>query len=112
MNRRRQKSQKYFIKVNKSKLITIKNRCGYFVVASMLLCLVFSCQNQRSCYIDTGSAAGLKKLLHYTGDNMYLLCAHRGGAEPDYPENCIATFENTLRHCYAMMEIDLGTVMP
>ena len=77
------------------------------VIAAMML-WAFSCQTQTqtSCYIDAGSADGLKKFLRYTGDNMYLLSAHRGGPEPNFPENCIATFENTLRHCYAMMEID------
>jgi len=84
-----------------------KNRfLTYVALASMMLCLVNSCQRKTSYYIDAGSAAGLRKMLRYTGDNMYLLSSHRGGPEPNYPENCIATFENTLRHCYSMMEID------
>ena len=37
---------------------------------------------------------------------MPLVSAHRGGAKPGYPENCVATFENTLRHTYAIVEID------
>ena len=38
---------------------------------------------------------------------MPLLSAHRGGAVPGYPENCIATFEHTLRHAFSILEIDL-----
>jgi len=38
---------------------------------------------------------------------MPLVGAHRGGAMPGYPENCIATFEHTLRRAFSMLEIDL-----
>ena len=31
---------------------------------------------------------------------------HRGGPQKNLPENCLATFENTLRHTFAVMEID------
>lgn len=37
---------------------------------------------------------------------MPLLSAHRGGAGPGFPENCLETFEHTLRHTFAMLEID------
>src|SRR5690606_2453185 len=30
----------------------------------------------------------------------------RGGARPGFPENCIATFENTLKHTHAILEVD------
>ena len=35
-----------------------------------------------------------------------IVSAHRGGAGPGYPENCIATFEQTLSKGFAMLEID------
>lgn len=57
-------------------------------------------------YIDAGTPAGLKKIFHYNGKSLPFLSAHRGGPENDMPENCIATFENTLKHTYAIMEID------
>lgn len=38
---------------------------------------------------------------------MPLVSAHRGGAQAGFPENCIATFENTIRHTYSLLEIDL-----
>jgi glycerophosphoryl diester phosphodiesterase len=34
------------------------------------------------------------------------LSSHRGGPETNIPENRIATFENTLKHTYSIMEID------
>jgi glycerophosphoryl diester phosphodiesterase len=48
----------------------------------------------------------LRELFRYTGELMHFVSAHRGGSQPKFPENCIATFENTLKHTYAIMEID------
>ncbi|MPR32497.1 glycerophosphodiester phosphodiesterase family protein [Salmonirosea aquatica] len=39
-------------------------------------------------------------------DRIPFVSAHRGGPRPGYPENCLATFENTLRSTWAMLEID------
>lgn len=57
--------------------------------------------------IDAQDSQGLQELFRYTGEPMPLVSAHRGGAQPGFPENCIATFENTIRHTYSIMEIDL-----
>lgn len=57
--------------------------------------------------IDAKTPRGLHELFDYDGRAMPLLSAHRGGALPGYPENCIATFEHTLRHTFSMLEIDL-----
>ena len=56
--------------------------------------------------LDLQTSEDLRTLFQYTGQSMPLVSAHRGGAKPGYPENCVATFENTLRHTYAIMEID------
>ncbi len=52
------------------------------------------------------SAAGLRELFHYTGERLPLVSAHRGGPERELPENCLATFENTLQEAFAILEID------
>ncbi|MCH5375240.1 MAG: glycerophosphodiester phosphodiesterase family protein [Planctomycetes bacterium] len=57
--------------------------------------------------IDAKSPDGLRDLFHYDGATMPLLSAHRGGAVPGYPENCIETFEHTIRHAFSILEIDL-----
>jgi len=57
--------------------------------------------------IDAKTPRGLGELFNYDGGAMPVLSAHRGGALPGYPENCIATFEHTLRHTFSMLEIDL-----
>jgi glycerophosphoryl diester phosphodiesterase len=48
----------------------------------------------------------LKALLSYGKDRVPLVSAHRGGARKGFPENCIATFENTLRFTHALLEVD------
>jgi glycerophosphoryl diester phosphodiesterase len=49
----------------------------------------------------------LRELFRYTGESLHFVSAHRGGPQQKFPENCIATFENTLQHTFAIMEIDL-----
>ena len=48
----------------------------------------------------------LQELFRYNGDSLHIVSAHRGGPRPKFPENCIGTFENTMKHTFAIMEID------
>ncbi len=48
----------------------------------------------------------LHDFFKYTGQDIPIISGHRGGTTKGYPENCIATFENTLRHTPAFFEID------
>ena len=48
----------------------------------------------------------LKEFFRYTPDKIPLVCAHRGGAKPGFPENSIATFEYTLSQIHAFFEVD------
>ncbi|MGV3586270.1 MAG: glycerophosphodiester phosphodiesterase family protein, partial [Adhaeribacter sp.] len=52
------------------------------------------------------SPADLHAFFKYTGQDVPLISGHRGGMVKGFPENCIATFENTLRHTPAFFEID------
>lgn len=54
--------------------------------------------------IDARTPQGLQELFAPGPDVLPLVSAHRGGAAQDFPENCIATFEHTLRHCWSMLE--------
>lgn len=56
--------------------------------------------------IDPQSAAGLQELFRRTAEPLPFVSAHRGGPQPGFPENCLATFENTLQRSYAILEID------
>ena len=48
----------------------------------------------------------LQELFKHTGEPLPLVSAHRGGPQKNLPENCLATFENTLRHTFAILEVD------
>jgi glycerophosphoryl diester phosphodiesterase len=56
--------------------------------------------------IDPRTPEGLQSVFNHASGPLPLVSAHRGGAGRNYPENCIATFENTLRHTFALLEID------
>ena len=46
----------------------------------------------------------LKEFFSYSPNRIPFVCAHRGGSRVKFPENCIATFENTLSQVHAMIE--------
>jgi glycerophosphoryl diester phosphodiesterase len=48
----------------------------------------------------------LRALLSYGKGRLPSVSAHRGGPRKGFPENCIATFENTLRFTHALLEVD------
>ena len=48
----------------------------------------------------------MQELFQPTGRPLPFVSAHRGGARKGFPENCIATFEDTLRHTFAIIELD------
>ena len=56
--------------------------------------------------IVTGSPAELKELFSYSPDGIPFVCAHRGGDRKGFPENCIATFNNTLSQTWSLIETD------
>ncbi len=56
--------------------------------------------------LHLGSAEDLQRLLHHSDLRLPLVSAHRGGGRPAFPENCLATFEDCLRHGYTLLEID------
>jgi glycerophosphoryl diester phosphodiesterase len=50
--------------------------------------------------------AEFQSYFKHTGKDMPVISGHRGGTTPGYPENCIATFQNTLKHTPAFFEMD------
>jgi glycerophosphoryl diester phosphodiesterase len=56
--------------------------------------------------IAVKNTADLHRIFKYTGEKTPFISAHRGGALPGFPENSIATYENTLRKTYAIIELD------
>ena len=65
-----------------------------------------SAPSSRLHAINPQNPQGLRELFRYTGESLHFVSAHRGGHQKNFPENCIETFENTLEHTFAIMEID------
>lgn len=71
-----------------------------------LLLLFFAFQAQAQYYIKPTSTEELHELFRWTPDRIPLVSAHRGGPSKGFPENCIETFNNTLKQTYALIECD------
>ena len=56
--------------------------------------------------LDPRTPEGLRELFQRTGEPLPVVSAHRGGPMKGFPENCLATFSNTLQHTFALLEID------
>lgn len=55
--------------------------------------------------IDARTPAGLR-MLFAAGGPLPMVSAHRGGVADGVPENSLAAFAHTLRHTFAVMEVD------
>ncbi|MEO5997572.1 MAG: glycerophosphodiester phosphodiesterase family protein [Chitinophagaceae bacterium] len=78
------------------------------VIISLLFLAAFTGSPSPDAFhrIDIKSASQLKDFFHYTKDRIPFLSSHRGGPIKGFPENCPATFDNTLSHTWSMMEMD------
>lgn len=56
--------------------------------------------------ISVNNSKELQDFFHYTNDRIPFISSHRGGPKKGLPENCIATFENTLKHTWSLIEMD------
>ncbi|CAG5018816.1 hypothetical protein DYBT9275_06077 [Dyadobacter sp. CECT 9275] len=73
----------------------------------LILLLSVEVSGQRNMhFIKTKNAKELHAFFRYTGNDAILVTGHRGGMVKGFPENSIATFENTLKHTPAFFEID------
>ena len=61
----------------------------------------------RPHYVSFDNPTELQEYLQWRLDRQPLLAAHRGGPSPGFPENCIETFENSLRLAPCMIECDV-----
>lgn len=62
--------------------------------------------SQKMHVLKIRNAKDLHAFFRYTGQDAMLIAGHRGGMVKGFPENSIATFENTLKHTPAFFEID------
>lgn len=92
------------MKIIKSILLSAFLLTGFFGCSTLKIEAQVNAKKQH--IITTETAEDLKDFFKYSPDRIPFVSAHRGGARKDFPENCIATFENTLSHTHALLEID------
>lgn len=76
---------------------------------SLLFISAFSFFNQSASglhVIRVKNPKQLQSFFRFTDDRIPFISSHRGGPRKGFPENCIATFENTLQHTWSVMEVD------
>ncbi|MGV3639664.1 MAG: glycerophosphodiester phosphodiesterase family protein [Adhaeribacter sp.] len=96
----------FFKKVNRSRAAF---SCRGLALALAVMAWGGSVQAQQGGKMHTlkfKNSADQHRFFRYTGQDIPLISGHRGGMTKGYPENCIPTFENTLRHTPAFFEID------
>jgi glycerophosphoryl diester phosphodiesterase len=76
-----------------------------FDVGLLAVFILFPADAAEHC-LDPRTSEGLRELFQRTGQPLPVVSAHRGGAMKGFPENCLATFSNTLQHTFSLMEID------
>lgn len=77
-----------------------------FVVA---LWSVFSVTAQEKLYtLDFENNAAFKTFFRASSNFYPLVSAHRGGPTTGFPENCTATFENTIKYNATVIETDIA----
>jgi glycerophosphoryl diester phosphodiesterase len=86
---------------------SVKYYAGILILLAVVFVAGFSFKAANKLYtFKLRNANDVKEFFKYTPDAVPLISSHRGGARKGYPENCIATFENTLSHTHSLLEMD------
>jgi glycerophosphoryl diester phosphodiesterase len=87
----------------------MKNMKHFQLAIFLLICATMPAQVSAQGTMNVlkiKSAQDLHAFFQFTGNDRLLVAGHRGGMVKGFPENSIATFENTLKHTPAFFEID------
>lgn len=76
----------------------------YYIYIMLFICELI--QAQGSFAFNFSSPQELQSFLRYDTHFPVYIHAHRGGGYTNYPENCIETFDYTLRYIPAFIEVD------
>jgi glycerophosphoryl diester phosphodiesterase len=95
----------YFCNLNQS-IMSITLRSFF----SSLLLLVFtnSFAQQSEYLLQFKTAKQLQRFLSYSNTTIPLVSAHRGGPVKGFPENCTATFANSIKYNPTIVETDIA----
>lgn len=72
-----------------------------------VLCCSFCSSQESSYHISFPKEKDFHTFMQYTSQRYPLVSAHRGGPTQGFPENCTATFANTIKYMPAIIETDI-----
>lgn len=84
----------------------VMKKITLLLLTSIFCFVAVTAQKRALNVIKINNRQDIFNYFKYTGIDIPLISGHRGGTTKGYPENCIATFENTLRYTPAFFEID------
>lgn len=81
------------------------------LIALLIALFLPSCKSGKTATtiptkIESKKKTELQTYFMFTNNGSILISGHRGGREPNFPENCIESFENVLKQTPAFFEID------
>jgi glycerophosphoryl diester phosphodiesterase len=79
------------------------SKTGLAVVAASTLLVA---QTNQTNVLKIQNENDARSFFHYSGKDVPIISAHRGGSEPGYPENTVLAFQHTLVATPAMFETD------
>lgn len=77
-----------------------------FILNLFFVGLHSACAQDELNVLKINNVRELHHFFEFTGNDIILIAGHRGGMVKGFPENSVATFENTLKHTPAFFEID------
>jgi len=96
----------YFYRSNKKKyMFQNKNFCFSFC---FLIISVLSFAQAKEYVLQFKTPSELHRFLKYSNKSIPLTSAHRGGPTTGFPENCTATFANSIRYNPTIIETDIA----
>lgn len=80
------------------------------ICSVLIITLLFSCKSapSKSYHISFPNAEAFHEFTRYSPESYPLVSAHRGGPTKGFPENCTATFANTIKYIPAIIETDIA----
>ena len=85
----------------------MQKRILSFLYVVLFFGLACSSQAQELKTISINNAAETSLFLKWNENRVPMISAHRGGPMTGFPENCIETFENTIKYTHAIIECDI-----
>ncbi|MBZ0264687.1 glycerophosphodiester phosphodiesterase family protein [bacterium] len=91
----------------KIRAISERKTLASFAIFFLLFLALQPVHSAKPTINELENARDLQRYIRWEEGSEKLISAHRGGPLPGFPENCIATFENSLKYGQCIIECDV-----